>query len=503
MTPPAWLLRVESFSDTVLGVLGRRWIAACFAIVALLALLPQPPVPDPDVFARLAVGRLIVEGGAVTDQDPFAYTPRLERWIDHEWLSGLLFYEAWSVGGERALFMLQVLAIALTVLLLMLAQRAVSAEREWGSLVLILGAIPCMYLWATTVRSQAFTYLFLALLFLALARYYFDDRRLLLLLFPLVMAVWANAHGGFVTGLGLLGIASVLLLLRGRVLPFVVLLLCIVATGVNPFGVSAYWRYILDAVSMPRPDIDEWQALNPLSADGIIPLIGCVAVFCGACVKVYQRKFIFFDVIAAAFIAVSAYAGFRHYRLIAIAMMSIAALGAPFIAAIAHAVPGKGRATLRVSLWGALAALILIVPRVVGLCAGLKAFALDYRGYPVAALEYLVEHEPGGNVLISFNAGSYALWRLYPRFKVAVDGRYEELYPESTVYAVARALNPRVRGHAEALREVWPEYIVIENALAQMYAPQFGVVYRDGEFSVLKRLCRREAPPEKLKDSFQ
>ena len=41
-------------------------------------------------------------------------------------------------------------------------------------------------------------------------------------------------------------------------------------------------------------------------------------------------------------------------------------------------------------------------------------------------------------MLVLFNWGSYALWKLYPQNKVAVDGRYEEVYKNSLIDEVAR-----------------------------------------------------------------
>ena len=43
-----------------------------------------------------------------------------------------------------------------------------------------------------------------------------------------------------------------------------------------------------------------------------------------------------------------------------------------------------------------------------------------------------------GNLLVLFNWGSYALWKLYPQCRVAVDGRYEEVYSDDFIDEVAR-----------------------------------------------------------------
>lgn len=54
--------------------------------------LLSPSEADPDLFARVAVGRLVQAHGAIPLIDPFAFTPTLPLWIDHEWLSGVVFW---------------------------------------------------------------------------------------------------------------------------------------------------------------------------------------------------------------------------------------------------------------------------------------------------------------------------------------------------------------------------------------------------------------------------
>jgi hypothetical protein len=52
--------------------------------------------------------------------------------------------------------------------------------------------------------------------------------------------------------------------------------------------------------------------------------------------------------------------------------------------------------------------------------------------YPVREVDILSRARAEGNLAVPFRLGSYATWRLYPRIKVSMDGRYETTYPEST-----------------------------------------------------------------------
>jgi hypothetical protein len=82
---------------------------------------------------------------------------------------------------------------------------------------------------------------------------------------------------------------------------------------------------------------------------------------------------------------------------------------------------------------------------------------------------------------------------------VAIDGRYEETYPEETVELAALALQPHAPGHADALQQIDPDYIVVPG---REWAADFGgdwrMVYSDSTSAVLARPGlgpERDRPP--------
>jgi len=56
--------------------------------------------------------------------------------------------------------------------------------------------------------------------------------------------------------------------------------------------------------------------------------------------------------------------------------------------------------------------------------------ALPQKTYPLEAIEFIKINKLSGNLLVPFNWGSYALWKLYPQCFVSIDGRYEEVYSD-------------------------------------------------------------------------
>lgn len=463
-----------------------------FLALLFLALFASHPPADPDVFHRVAVGRLVEATGGVVDQDPFAFTRKHDRWIDHEWLSGVVFYHAVRWWGDWGL-----LAVTLVTLLatLALASRAQQIHQGGGAGTfawLLLTGFVTARAWGSMARSQSFTFALLAFQLLAVVRWRAGRPRLLWLL-PLAYVPWANLHGGFVAGLGLLGVsAAAVTLERGRSARG--LWLCLGAsallTVVNPWGI-AYWRYIATAVTMARPNIGEWGALDLGSFWGVLALL-LAAVFVAGAWRARPRP----PPEGWAVVAASLAAALSSERFLAIFVLTLAVYGTPSARALLRPlvarlpVGGRFPSPLRT------AGLAMMVGTVAWQAVlRVSAFArdgLDFARYPVAAVAWL-ETRGGGNLLVHFNYGSYALWRLYPRYRVSVDGRYEEVYPQETVDRVMTALDPDAEGHAEALREVDPDYILVDGDGAG-FGPTWTPVYSDERVTILSRDGRPPAP---------
>jgi hypothetical protein len=80
------------------------------------------------------------------------------------------------------------------------------------------------------------------------------------------MLFWANLHGGFLAGIGL-----VIFYITGdflnkkKISNYLLILFAIIpVTLINPYGLK-YWLYLFDAVLMERPGITEWRIFNPFA----------------------------------------------------------------------------------------------------------------------------------------------------------------------------------------------------------------------------------------------
>src|SRR5258708_39675474 len=118
------------------------------------------------------------------------------------------------------------------------------------------------------LRPQMFTYAAFTWL-IVISDQHAAGRRRGLAVLPVLMAAWCNFHAGFVAGLGIFGIYWCTFAWEARKLPnrrnewrflVLVMLASILATLCNPYG-TEYWRYVLFAITMPRPEITEWGAV--------------------------------------------------------------------------------------------------------------------------------------------------------------------------------------------------------------------------------------------------
>lgn len=417
--PLAWMRLA-----TLLGLIG-------FAVV-----LTWHNTADNDLWARLAVGAHAWRTGTLWSHDVFAFTPTLPQWVDHEWGAGLVFFTVLKAGGSPGLMLLKI-ALALAALSLALDT---ARRRGAATAVLLLVAPPCAWAllpgYVPVIRSHALTYAAFALM-LWLVERVATDRRAWWPAIPALLCVWANVHGGFVTGFAVPA-AYVLVEWTGfrqrqpAVWPWLIILAGAAATLINPWG-WRFYTYLIPALLHPRPRIGEWAPLPPWGWDAFT---GFRLLFILALVMVSvlwwrlrpdRRRRL---APALLLLVLTAAAGWLHRR------------HAPFFALAAAALLPALFGNLRERRWvaPAMAGLYAIVAALL-LWHFLPAASLQVYApvglFPVRECDILDRAGFEGHAAVPFDWGSYTAWRLYPRVKVSIDGRYEETFPETTFEANA------------------------------------------------------------------
>ena len=155
---------------------------------------------DPDMWWHLRTGEAIWQMQAIPQTDLFSYTVPQNVWIVQQWLTDVgmwLVYESAGLAGLSLLFA----GIVAAAFMLVFAR---CAGRPYLAAFVTLIA----YLTAALplgVRPQMINILFLALfVYLVEGVRFAGWRPWVLWLLPLVTAVWANMHSGYLTGIALL-----------------------------------------------------------------------------------------------------------------------------------------------------------------------------------------------------------------------------------------------------------------------------------------------------------
>jgi hypothetical protein len=165
--------------------------------------LAQPT--DFDFWWHLRTGQLIAESGAVPRVDPFSFTAAGRPWVAHEWLWELGVFHLYRLGGYRAVVLLSALIVTLTYVVLYRLLRHLGANEIVAAALVLWAAF--LVLPNLGARPREFTVFFFAVFLDRLYRHLAGESAKLWLL-PLLMPLWTNLHGGFVFGLGLLGLVA-------------------------------------------------------------------------------------------------------------------------------------------------------------------------------------------------------------------------------------------------------------------------------------------------------
>jgi hypothetical protein len=220
-----------------------------------------------DFWHHLARGRAMAEQGALVDRDLFTYTVAGRPFQDNNWLPQLLYYGLYEHGGLALVQFVNSLTLAcmIGVVVWMCRRRCPSLLIAAG-----LGVFTFFGLWQLLIiRPQTFSLLLFAVLYAVLEAA--DRRRGLLVLPPLIMALWANLHGGFPIGLILIGCYFLAAVWDGwrehhedivgdrRVWGLALCLAAsLVATCANPYGWKIYLYVRTTSIAAAGRHIDEW-----------------------------------------------------------------------------------------------------------------------------------------------------------------------------------------------------------------------------------------------------
>jgi hypothetical protein len=427
--------------------LPRLWLVVVLGAIAVMELAQVPNAVD--LAYHLKVGELIVAERAVPRTDMLAWTTAGQPWLDQNWGAQVLLYGIWRVGGFPLLTVVNAVSAVATWGLV-----AAACRRRTADLRLIAAAVLAGYLAAAAsflARPQLFSLLLFAaeLYLLEVAR----TRPRVALVIPLLMPLWANLHGAFVVGVGLLVIEAAAAAWR-RDRPAVARWLLVTVASVAGLLVNPWGARVL-AYAVPFPSnrtvtgiVSEWGPATLRHPAGLL-ILAAIAVLVVALVRAPAPGRAPEQLLRMGGLAVLALwavrAGAWFGLALPVALCAFARQRPPRPAEDDRGTPVVTGLVLAVLV----VALVVASPPVAG---ALDRSRADLTAAPGPAADWLAANPQPGRMFNWQPWGSYLEFRLGPRTQVAFDSRIE-LVPAGSwddYLAVTRG-----RWDAERLLDRW------------------------------------------------
>jgi hypothetical protein len=463
---------------------------------------------------------VVWQTGTVSQPDPFSYLTAGHLWLNHEWLSEVIFYLAFSALGPSGLIALKTV-ISLLLFGLLYRQLCRQGLPVLRASLIVLAVLHFFLVSLITARTLFFSYPLFLVVLITIHRLSRGDLSRAWTL-PALFVLWANLHPGFLAGIGVLAIWSFTELgsrwwsgstrwARRRASVRAILttvIASVLAVSLTPYGLDL-WTFLYRTATVPRPDITEWQPLTLMTRYGLA-YAACVAVALWGILYTRREREPALLVTLAAVIVLPLIA-IRHTPLSALGIAVLAGEHVSDAWERLWAGRSDNRPARRRPIQAASAGLLLAsaVPLLTLSIPHFTCIRLEPAiggSYPARAIALIKHSAVRGNLAVHFDWGEYAIYHLGPSVKISVDGRRETAYPNGayvdnlnfmhgrgdwdalltkhdTHLALVKSASPTF--NLMKLKPGW--HLIYEDALAALFG-------RDG-LAATEALRRTEPPP--------
>ena len=449
-------------------------VGLVFVAIGVLACLSPA---QSDTWWMIRAGQDIWTTGAIPYGDAYSHTASGRFWFNHQWLSELIFFAAFRLGGLPLLTGLCASAILAAWIL---CWRLTRGAFEWRFVLLAVCMPAAAGSWA--LRAQVFS----TLLFVLVCRALAEKRRLVWI--PAIVALWVNVHAGVVLGLVAIAGAALAETVHRRQIawPLVWTLgASALATGLSPLGVRLYPEILLSIERSRINRLSEW--LPPDAALWLWPFWGLVAA---VPVTIVVRRRVFDErtarwlgiALAVLPLAVRSTRNVHIFLLAAVPAVT---------SAWARLAPGRARAAgEREGVNGAILSVASVLAAVLVAAIWMRPPpALGWRPISPAAVAAIEACD--GRLYNTYSDGGVLIW-FAPGTRVFIDNR-QDPYPNEL-------LRESKQLESDGLYEsVFARYLIRCAAVPAIHPvtrrllvdPQWSVIHRDASWIVM----RRAGPP--------
>ena len=414
------------------STIGKTQALLEFLVPVLVFIILTRTPQDADMWWHLRAGQDMWQSKSILLTDTFSYTRAGQPWVNAFWISEIVFYLLYRLGGFFSLTALVALTGAVTFYFLF---RRMEGNRFVNAFIVILATLTAAPIWSP--RPQIFSFFMLAVLDDWLNQIQKNKQQSLWILI-LVFALWVNIHGGWIWGFLLLaayiaGIALNNLNKENRIVNenwkflFRLLFWSLVAglaIGLNPNGISIW--HLPFTTANASMQIQEWASPDFHQIE-FQPLLWMLFLLITTAVLAKPKT----DWAVLLKVIGFAYLTFVSQRNIAV----FAIIAAPTLAEWTNGAIENIKTDLSIHIEKEAAPIFskqtnVILSTVLLIVIGLTALGRAYlastpaevnKNVPANAVEWLTENQVSGHLFNSYNWGGYLAWSL-PQSPVFIDG---------------------------------------------------------------------------------
>jgi hypothetical protein len=452
------------------------------------------PLPNLDLYWLLAVGRRIAETHAYIYRDPFTFTVPGTPWSPLSYLSGIVFYALFKMGGMTAIAVLRVVLVGLLTWIMFRTLKRIGVA--WAiAAPLVLVALICSHS-RLTDRGQIFEYVFIVWLMGFLLTSH-ERRGISFFVVPLVVQLaWVQLHSSFLLGPVLAAIFFLSEWIapklhvtralsrhdwkRAALLVALMALVCVInpnpkAFLVQPFDPSQ--RDLLTRYTL------EWKSpFDPAMASANFHpfyemLLGAAAV--AVLLRIASLPLAPVALmLATALLSLQSHRFRVEFALVSVPMIALLLRDAPLVAAARRIWPSR-------AVWS-----VIGIAMALSLMVAQRSRVLESQDipelYPKGALTFVAKEDVAKRPFSTIGFGSYALWELYGERPTFIDGRnvdaqlYTDFLTAQTRETSWRAINRKYKPDAFILPPPSHADKGVQNLHAFLSkATDWPLVYRD------------------------
>lgn len=421
-------------------------------IFIIILLLSIEPVINYDIWWHLKTGEIILQNGEIPDKDIFSYTKAGEKWINHEWLSQVIFYLTYKLFGLYGPIILKTFVLMMSFFVIYKRNQLFLKEYYNIFSIMLIVMISSIF-WIS--RPLIFQFLFIPLT-LYILDIHDRKQKKIIWTFPLLMLIWVNLHGSFIFGLLLLFFYTINKLLKDineAANLFKILIISVLASLLNPNTYMILTYPIQYAVeSIHSKYIIEWQSpsFTTLSAFEVSLLLSILILALSKNV----RSFDLLLIVLFTHLGLFAKRNIALYAIVAVPLIFkyIQILLEDRLSSTMQS--EEIRKKINIFSLSFSIAFFFIGTGLFGYnfyinsYKTLKESPVDYSDLPKDATEYLFQNKENlskMNMLNTYRWGGYLIWRLYPSYRVFIDGRADIYGDFLEEYYKVVSLNPEYK----------------------------------------------------------